>query len=484
MDTTVPAGCAGTLFCPRCGRRFGADAGFCAEDGTALLAVGGHGDLAGTVLKGKYVLVRLLGRGAFGSVYHAFHVLARTDVAVKVLHGDFRRDPRLRKHVLKEARAVMGMKSPHAVVVHDVDEDDRAGPFIVMEVFDGQPLDDYARSIAPGTGRLPPGEVVRLSLQICDALDEAHAKGVVHRDLKPSNILVVRDRDGRAQAKVVDFGIACVAPTPDADAASGLAGTAAGAGLAPYGTRQVDGRADLHALGAIMYELCNGRAPCPAAGPRTGLVDRAAGRWRTLARRLKGPKVPAALERLIVSLLKKPDQRPVSAAAVMAELRAIRVPTATRPARVRAWAWVGIVVAAIALAGMVGWRSFRPRVPAVVDSPKAGPKQAPEPPVEPDPESPAGIPRPRDATLVPEPPASGRREAASIPPSSDLPDALVGRETAPATARAPRAPKKPRQESRPEGQRSPPTPGSQVGPTRTPPAVTPGGEPSIWEVFD
>ena len=140
---------------------------------------------------GLYDIVSLLGRGGMGEVYRAHDARLGRDVAIKVLPKELAADPDRVRRFEQEARAIAALNHPHICQIHDV------GPgYLVLEYIDGAPL----------RGPLAPAEAVRLALQIADALDAAHQKGILHRDLKPANILVTRT----AAPKVLDFGLAKV----------------------------------------------------------------------------------------------------------------------------------------------------------------------------------------------------------------------------------------------------------------------------------
>ncbi len=202
-------------FCPQCGRRYPGTATSCDADRAQLQHVGRGEDLAGTVLKGKYILLRRLGSGAFGSVYLAWHRLGRARMTIKLLHPEYREDASARRRFLKEAQALLRFRSPRAVVVHDIDEDDSGRPFIVMDYIEGASLDRVLEDLSAAGRELPMKDVLEVCAGIAEALDAAHRAGVVHRDLKPANVMVRQDSSGTLDVKVVDFGVARLRPSGD-----------------------------------------------------------------------------------------------------------------------------------------------------------------------------------------------------------------------------------------------------------------------------
>ncbi|CAN5684880.1 hypothetical protein BH09MYX1_BH09MYX1_23300 [soil metagenome] len=212
------------------------------------------------VVGGKFKLKRLLGRGGMGSVWYATHLALDIPCAVKFIEGDFAQVPEMQMRFQREAKAAAALRSPHVVQIldHDVWE---GMPYIAMELLDGEELSKRITRV----GTVPPAETNGIIAQVCRALTKAHAQGIIHRDLKPDNIFLVRD-DDREIAKVLDFGIA-KSKNPNLDIGSN---TKTGAMLGtPYymspeqaqGTKAIDSRSDLWALGVIAYECMTGERP-------------------------------------------------------------------------------------------------------------------------------------------------------------------------------------------------------------------------------
>jgi serine/threonine protein kinase len=214
---------------------------------------------SGAIVAERFRLERELGRGGMGSVWRAHHLRLDIPCAIKFIHGDESSMPELRARFEREARAAAKLRSPNVVQMLDHGEWEGT-PYLVMELLEGEDLAHRLERL----GQLPPGQLVSVLRDVGRALDRAHALGIVHRDLKPDNIFLVRDGD-REVAKVVDFGIAKVDGLSLGDARTktgSLLGT-------PYymspeqaeGTRPIDARSDLWALGVIAFECVTGRVP-------------------------------------------------------------------------------------------------------------------------------------------------------------------------------------------------------------------------------
>ncbi|MBK9262162.1 MAG: protein kinase [Polyangiaceae bacterium] len=215
----------------------------------------------GEILAGKYRVERILGMGGMGVVVAATHLDLREMRAIKLIRPDAECDQSVERF-LREARAVVRLRSEHVAEVYDVGRLESGAPYIVMELLEGQDLS----AILKARGPLPIEEAVLYVTQACHALAEAHAAGIVHRDLKPGNLFVTRRSDGSPCIKVLDFGISKDTnperPDPEMTGAKDLIGSPLY--MSPEqmrSARKVDPRADVWALGAILYKLLTGRAP-------------------------------------------------------------------------------------------------------------------------------------------------------------------------------------------------------------------------------
>ena len=223
---------------------------------------------AGTRL-GPYEIAGPLGVGGMGEVYRATDTRLDRTVAIRVLPAAVATDPNSRQRFEREARAVAELNHPHICTIHDVGESS-GQPFLVMELLDGETLADWLTR-----GSLSLDMLVDTAIQVADALDAAHTAGIVHRDLKSANIFLSR----RGQTKVLDFGLARLAPPrgtlagaarrdlPTAPAAAPLTsdGTTLGtvAYMSPEQARgeETGAQSDLFSFGVVLYEMATGRAP-------------------------------------------------------------------------------------------------------------------------------------------------------------------------------------------------------------------------------
>ncbi|HTQ04697.1 MAG TPA: serine/threonine-protein kinase, partial [Polyangiaceae bacterium] len=215
---------------------------------------------AGDLIGGKYRLVRLIGDGGMGSVFEARHEGLGMSVALKFLHEDLAERPGLTDRFLREARVAATIQSPHVAHVTDVDVGQGGVPYLVMELLAGESL----QHLLDREHKLAPAVAIDFALQIAAGLEAAHAVGVVHRDLKPDNVFVTPGTGG-ALLKLLDFGIAKLLAGQDQ---RGLTRAGVVMGTAEYmppeqlyAANEVDGRADVYALGVMLFEMLSGRRP-------------------------------------------------------------------------------------------------------------------------------------------------------------------------------------------------------------------------------
>ncbi|MFE4515116.1 serine/threonine-protein kinase [Kitasatospora sp. NPDC056783] len=275
----------------------------------------------GTVLGGRYLLEQRLGRGGFGVVWRATDTTIGRKVAVKVLLAEHATDQEAVSRFVVEARTAGGLNNPHIVTVYDYGWTESGSgkiPYLVMELVRGRALSEVLKEGPPDHKQM-----LRWMRHVCKALDAAHREGVVHRDIKPENVMIA---DEGQRAKVLDFGIALLA-----DQTVRLTATGNVLGSLPYMAPEclsgggVDGRADLYALGIMLYQVCTGARPF-SAGSAAEYVYKHLNEVPPAVRSMD----PALADLIARLLAKRPEQRPGGAAEVLERLRTVR-PGMLRP---------------------------------------------------------------------------------------------------------------------------------------------------------
>ena len=303
---------------------------------------------------GRYGVGEEIGRGAMAVIHRGYDPDIRRPLAIKCLQPDYARRPEYRRRFLSEARAAGTLTHPGIVTIFDVGESDQQ-PFIAMELLDGITLAEFAEQFRPLLLR----NVLKIAIQLVEALDYAHRHGVVHRDIKPENIIVT---SATVNIKVMDFGIARTLSDPDwrADEDGYVAGSPHY--MAPEQVRgqATDARADLYSVGVVLYELLTGATPFRGHDVETLLT-------RVVKDPVPAPRVivrdcPQELIELVLRLLAKdPDQRYQSAGELLVDLERIEEERAEReragggrrivPLRLRWAAVMGVLVAVTLVAG-------------------------------------------------------------------------------------------------------------------------------------
>jgi eukaryotic-like serine/threonine-protein kinase len=254
---------------------------------------------AGRLLGGRYRLDSVIARGGMAEVWEATDQVLGRAVAVKILHRHLADDDGIRSRFHTEAIAVARLVHPNIVAIYDTCAEDGTEA-IVMELVRGQTL----REFLDDRVRLEPVEVVHIGAEVASALACAHRAGIIHRDMKPANILL--SDDGRVL--VTDFGIAKVLDQPDMTQTSTLLGTVKYLSPEQVEGRPVDGRSDVYALGAVLYEALCGAPPFEGDNPAGMALRRLHQDPPPISHRVKG--VPPALDRVVTrALARRPEDR-------------------------------------------------------------------------------------------------------------------------------------------------------------------------------
>jgi len=322
-----------------------------------------------------YRVLEKLGAGGMGVVYKAQDTRLDRAVALKFLPEKTVNDPQVLERFRREAQAASALNHPGICTIYDIGEQERQ-PFIAMEFIDGETLRQHIH------GRpLPPEEVLDLGIQIADALDAAHAGGIVHRDIKPANVFVTK----RGQAKVLDFGLAKLIPKgiaggEDTDPSAApsqepvsVVGIISGTPsyMSPEQVRgdDLDTRTDVFSLGLLLYEMATGRQAF--GGSTGGVIIEAILTKAPLPLRDVNPEIPVGLQEIINKALEKDRSlRYQSAAEICADLRRLKrefesgqatvtaTPAVVVQARVRRFSWQFLAGAAAVVTiglGVGGW---------------------------------------------------------------------------------------------------------------------------------
>ncbi len=290
--------------CTTCHNRYQEDFLVCPRDATPLVLEGQEGvdRLVGKILGDAYQILRVVGEGGMGRVYEARHLRLRDRrFAIKVLHPELARDPDVVARFQREAESASSIGHPNVIDVYDVHKTPEGVPYIVGEFLEGQEFGSQLEK----QGRVDVPTAVHVARQVCRALAAAHKKGIVHRDMKPENVFLVQ-HDKTLSVKVIDFGISTAA---NSGQNANLTKTGMVMGTPSYMSPEqargdkVDARADVYALGAMLYHSLTGKKPFQTDDPASTLslvLTEEPERPRKV-----NPEIPEALELVIQRAMAK-----------------------------------------------------------------------------------------------------------------------------------------------------------------------------------
>ena len=263
---------------------------------------------------GRYQIIELVGRGGMGVLYRARDPVLERDVALKMMHVDFTLDATARERFQREAKAVARLQHRNVVTIHELGEVDGT-PYIVMEFLSGRDLD----ALLKGEVELSIVQKIDIAAQLCEGLAYAHDQGIIHRDIKPGNVRVLED----GIVKILDFGIAKFAMSSVTQSGT-VMGTPSYMAPEQIMGQPLDGRADLFAVGVLLYELFTGAKPFSGDSP-TAVVYQIM-HVEPPSVREKVPDLPDAIEEIIARALQKdPNDRYARAAEMASDLQTVRM---------------------------------------------------------------------------------------------------------------------------------------------------------------
>ena len=320
----------------------------------------------GTVLSGRYEILQLLGRGGMGAVYKARDTELDRLVALKLIRPELAKNPEMLRRFKQELILARQVTHKNVIRIFDLGQADGI-KFITMDFVEGQNL----HALLKERGKFAPKEAARIMLQICRALEAAHAERVIHRDLKPQNIML--DRSGRVY--VMDFGIARSAYLPGMTQTGALIGTPEYMSPEQARGEKLDERSDIFSLGVIFYELLTGKSPYPSDTPLATL-------WKRIQEPVTPPSqlepsLPAPLNAIVLKALEtEPEKRFGSAREMAHQLEIWLGPSAESsaiflpaPRAKPYWKWASAVLGLLLIVAVVAFRMKGPAKPAPPHAP-------------------------------------------------------------------------------------------------------------------
>ena len=316
----------GFRWCQHCGRPHHLDERLCPTTGHSLdegvqraLAAAAPSPILGTLLDGKYRILRLIGKGGMGQVFEAEDLQLKRMVAIKVV-GARAAGPEAVQRLEREAHVIAAIPHTNICAVHGLGRMADGAPYVVFERLFGQTLAARIR----GGRRLSLNATIELFAQILSGLGAAHAKRIIHRDLKPENVVLVDRPGSEPLVKIVDFGFARDLSATDSRITrpGRLCGTAQYMSPEQLRAEPLDPRSDLFSLGIMMYEALAGRHPFEATSLLDLQINILGGTFAAL--RSRRPDVPPTLAALVAAALSAaPSSRPATAMGMRTELLAV-----------------------------------------------------------------------------------------------------------------------------------------------------------------
>jgi serine/threonine protein kinase len=244
--------------CPMCDTNYPDEHTTCATDGAVLLEI--REWEPGKLVRAKYRVLAKVGQGGMGVVYKATHIVFEEVWALKVMATRLAADPKFVRRFRQEAQVTRKLQHINTVRVQDFDQAEDGSPFIVMEFIEGVSLQQLLQAVR---GPLPVARALWIARGIAEGLSAAHGLGMVHRDIKPANILLARDSQDRDLPKILDFGIVAMREGSTSLSGAPLLTAEYGSPEQWKGMRssELDGRADLYALGVTLFQMLTGRLP-------------------------------------------------------------------------------------------------------------------------------------------------------------------------------------------------------------------------------
>ena len=288
--------------CPSCATELAPRATFCSHCGHRI-----EDPYVGTTLNGRYRIESKIAVGGFGSIYQATELDLGRDVAIKIMHPELAADDKLVARFRREGAVLCNLRDAHTVTTYELDQTADGRLFLVMELLTGRTLLD----VFLAEGKVPWRRMFAYMRQMCSALAEAHALGVVHRDLKPANIFLETRPAGDDFVKVLDFGIAKVMHESGIDDGAELTAMGQAVGTVEYMAPEqlmggkCDGRTDIYTVGVVAYEMITGRRPFGAVGLDLLTVQLS----ETPAPPSQLAAVPASADRLLLRCLDHDAER-------------------------------------------------------------------------------------------------------------------------------------------------------------------------------